>query len=1007
MNRYLSAFALLFFLAINSNAQSITQLIQAADTLLKNEAYESSLKIRNKIIARLGTVQTEQYVQQKYKQQLTEARLAETPALAVEKTKIALRFFNQLKNKALEEQIDLYSLLYHSLAYNGQNEESLRIALLSYQNVNKIKAYQGSRKIDLIYDIGFLYSRLNNYFEAINYYKKSLSLYIRANGEVNNDVALNYNNLAYAYNNVYNQKYTIAYYRKAALIWEKVYANNSDTNDYLITVYQNLNAELVGYGALDDAKAINAKLNNCFAKKYGNTTGHKLPGYYNARKLMVLSNVRTRAAIGDFQGAIKYCDSLMAETKFTKDNKSDIGFVVNCYSLVSDYTYDNKDYSQTIQLCTLIAGIAEKYDLTRQKMIINAKLGTTYEKLKKFEEAFYHIELADQNVDKESFNSSKFSIQLIRAKILQGQGANEQALIQTKNTIEQILFEKKGKKVALNDADFSMIKELASEDFINLFVSGGHLYLDVYQKTKKKGQLQTAEKLLNLAAQLFQEYYLKGEFNELLDYYHQRINEGLLTVLSLKNASFEDKINTLNLIERNASQHLLKEYDKKVRRSNAENSDYLDRISSLKLELAYYQEAGNKESGTSKLNKSKQASIKRELDLLTKKIAETEKNYNSFNASHFSVNDVLLRLNDDEQLLKYYVTENRIFSVLIGKDSIGLKGIKRGPVLEQQLERFIEQTKLVASDFKQNASNLYPLLLPSSLKRHITIIPDNFLNYVPFETLYDRRTKQYLVQQNVVAYDYSLPMWLLHQDADKSYGTLKLAAFSPDYSGQSNKSRDADFKTLKFAGLEAATIASLFQGDLFQGAKATKHSFLKRLGEYSIFHLSMHSQLFEDDFNRSFLLFENNEKLYFSELYGMNIPAYMVVLSACNTGNGLLRKGEGIMSMSRALTYAGVKSAVVSLWQVPDKETSEIMVSFYQNLKKGQSKAEALANAKTKFINENPIKNHPFYWAGFVVNGDVSAIYNHNTWWYIAFASISFLGVLAIFFRKRLVKIGK
>ena len=115
------------------------------------------------------------------------------------------------------------------------------------------------------------------------------------------------------------------------------------------------------------------------------------------------------------------------------------------------------------------------------------------------------------------------------------------------------------------------------------------------------------------------------------------------------------------------------------------------------------------------------------------------------------------------------------------------------------------------------------------------------------------------------------------------------------------------------------------------------------------------------------------------------------MLSACNTGTGTIVNGEGIMSLSRALTFSGTRSAVVSLWQVPDKETSEIMISFYENLKDGQSKDEALANAKRDFIENNPMKNHPFYWAGFVVNGDVSPIVNNYFWW-------KFLGVIGIIF---------
>ena len=80
----------------------------------------------------------------------------------------------------------------------------------------------------------------------------------------------------------------------------------------------------------------------------------------------------------------------------------------------------------------------------------------------------------------------------------------------------------------------------------------------------------------------------------------------------------------------------------------------------------------------------------------------------------------------------------------------------------------------------------------------------------------------------------------------------------------------------------------------------------------------------------------------------------MVVLGACNTGNGYLKNGEGIMSISHAFMFAGSKSNVFSLWEIPDRETSELMGYFYKFLKKGQQKDEALANAKREFIKNNP-----------------------------------------------------
>jgi len=247
---------------------------------------------------------------------------------------------------------------------------------------------------------------------------------------------------------------------------------------------------------------------------------------------------------------------------------------------------------------------------------------------------------------------------------------------------------------------------------------------------------------------------------------------------------------------------------------------------------------------------------------------------------------------------------------------------------------------------------------------------------LPFETLFDSKNKQFLIEKHIVSYDYSLPIWFFNKQNKVAVDDSKLIAFSPNYKNKQIAQVRVGLSDLKYAKEEATVISNLFNGKTFLNEKATKSEFFKSLNEYGLFHFSMHSLLYQDDFNKSCLVFSNNEKLYFSELYGLNFPAKMVVLSACDSGNGAIRSGEGIMSISRALAYAGVQSSVYSLWQVPDKETSEIMISFYENLKKGQKKDVALATAKNTFIKNNPMKNHPFYWAGFVVNGNVSAVVN-------------------------------
>lgn len=84
-------------------------------------------------------------------------------------------------------------------------------------------------------------------------------------------------------------------------------------------------------------------------------------------------------------------------------------------------------------------------------------------------------------------------------------------------------------------------------------------------------------------------------------------------------------------------------------------------------------------------------------------------------------------------------------------------------------------------------------------------------------------------------------------------------------------------------------------------------------------------------YNKSDSLEDND--LLASEIYAMHLNADLAVLSACETGYGKINRGEGVMSLSRAFTYAGVNATVMSLWQVDDRTTSEIMLYFYENLK--------------------------------------------------------------------------
>ena len=106
------------------------------------------------------------------------------------------------------------------------------------------------------------------------------------------------------------------------------------------------------------------------------------------------------------------------------------------------------------------------------------------------------------------------------------------------------------------------------------------------------------------------------------------------------------------------------------------------------------------------------------------------------------------------------------------------------------------------------------------------------------------------------------------------------------------------------------------------------------------------------------------------EASGLNLwGTKLVVLSACDTGVGEVRNGEGVYGMRRAFVLAGTESLVMSLWPISDYTTRQLMTGYYRNLKQGMGRGEALRQVQLDMLKKNP-HLHPFYWANFIQAGE-------------------------------------
>jgi CHAT domain-containing protein/Tfp pilus assembly protein PilF len=404
-----------------------------------------------------------------------------------------------------------------------------------------------------------------------------------------------------------------------------------------------------------------------------------------------------------------------------------------------------------------------------------------------------------------------------------------------------------------------------------------------------------------------------------------------------------------------------------------------------------------------------------------------------------TMDDVTSKLTDKQAFLEYYMSDTVLFAFVITKDKQRIKRTSLTPEIKNQIEilRYqltkVDPSKINASNYSlfiNSARKLYRVLLEPFKNeiagKDLIIVPDGQLLYIPFDVLLttdpvneglDFRSLPYLIKDHAINYSPSATIVFGRKEKHKQQ-SIDLAAFAPTYD------KNYPYKNLVYgkpdsvitlfpipgALEEVKRVSTIYKGKVIIGQMASVAMFKSEAPNYNILHLSAHTIIDNENPMYSKLVFtpgmdkKEDGLLNTYELFNMNLNAELAVLSACNTGSGKLRVGEGIISIARGFFYAGVPSVVMTLWSVEDNSSALLMELFYKHLTEGLAKDEALRQAKLDYLKQSDqLTSFPYYWAGYVNIGDNAPLEISKTKYlnYILLLSAVVLIIASFFFIKR------
>ena len=291
----------------------------------------------------------------------------------------------------------------------------------------------------------------------------------------------------------------------------------------------------------------------------------------------------------------------------------------------------------------------------------------------------------------------------------------------------------------------------------------------------------------------------------------------------------------------------------------------------------------------------------------------------------------------------------------------------------------LHQKLLVQTNLAKQADNRTIRLLATRELAHLPLaaLPAELDSASGFRQL------DYALKHHRFAYHNSLASLFSESNGERAWWQPNITAVAPMTT--SATAAEPAYDQLPGADVIVDVLRSRYSASALVGAKATARALANAAGSTDILHLATHARSEPRDGRYSYVVLADTSdqklvKHYAASISKEDYPVRLVVLSACESGDGTISAGEGSVSLASVFLEAGASSAINTLWRVDDRQSAVLGEYLYEALHEGQSLDRALTQGQLQYLqNEASQFTHPYYWAGFTLLGDTAPIVRPRT----------------------------